>query len=531
MSDPLANPFVPRPSPALQGTHAYAVPRPPIPIDLRLDGNEGVLPSPDLVDALRAAGPAALRNYPDTKPLEAALAARHGVDPAQVIVTAGADEALDRLFRALTWPGRNVVLHWPSFVMIRHYARLSGAELRTVPWEAGAFPVREIQARVDEDTALVFCVSPNNPTGAAATKADVASLFGGPGEALVVLDHAYAEFADEDLTDFALRSPNALVLRTFSKARGLAGLRIGYALGPPEVIALMRAAGGPYSVSSASLVLAEAALRTPGPEEADYVRAVRSERVELESVLGALGASVLPSQANFVLGRFGDATWVRDALAGLGIGVRLFPGEESLAGRLRITCPGNAPDFERLRAAFAAALAPRALLFDLDGVLVDARPGGSRRALPDLQTLASLRGRLPLGVVTGMTRAEATEHLTVAGVEPLVSVLVTQEDAPSKPDPAPVRLALERLGTTTAWMVGDNPGDCRAARAAGVVPLGVLGPAFGDASDARRDEATRLLHESGAARVLTDLGELLPLLDAAGRRAEPFADAGSPHGD
>lgn len=533
MSTSAGGAFQPRPAPALRGLQAYKVPRPPIPIDLRLDGNEGLLPSPDLIDSLREAGPQALRLYPDAGPLEAALAERHGVAPEQVLVTAGADEALDRIFRAFTWPGREAVLPWPSFVMIPHYGRLAGATMRTVPWLQGELPTREVLQAVGEATSLVFCVSPNNPTGAVASRTALTSLFQGVStkspEALVVLDHAYAEFADEDLTDLALSFPNGLVLRTFSKARGLAGLRIGYALGPPEVIRLLRAAGGPYPVSAASLVLAWAALRASSPAESAYLKAVRDERERLPRLLQDLGAACLPSQGNFVLARFGAAEWVRDALAGLGIGVRLFPGEEALEQCLRITCPGAAEGFARLEHALRAALAPRALLFDLDGVLVDAT-GGRLEALGGLPLFASLRSRLPLGVVTGLSRGEATRLLTVSGLLPLVSVLVAREDAPPKPAAAPVALCLQRLGVQTAWMLGDQPTDVAAARAAGAIPLGVVPPALREPADEERRAAhARSLHEAGAARVLDGCEELGALLDGALRHAVPF-DASAPHG-
>ena len=165
---------------------------------------------------------------------------------------------------------------------------------------------------------------------------------------LILVDLAYIEFADEDLTSCVLSLPNALLVRSLSKAWGLAGLRVGWAAGPAEVIGWLRAAGHPYAVSGPSLRLAAARLRTGQGDVALFAGRIREERRLISRRLVALGASVLPSQANFVLARFEDAEAVRTGLAKRGIAVRIFPGKPDLEGRLRITLPGSEEDFERL---------------------------------------------------------------------------------------------------------------------------------------------------------------------------------------
>ncbi len=565
-----------RPNPLVDGLPAYDPRRPRGPIDLFLDGNEGPSPDPAVGAALAAADPALWRHYPAPRRLEAEIAARFGLPAAAVLVTAGADDALERALRVAASPGREVILTTPTFEMLARYARLAGADVVEVPWWQGAFPVEKVLARVSGRTAAVAVVSPNNPTGGVATAGDLEALAAAAPSALLLVDHAYVEFADEDLTSAALALPNALVFRTLSKAWGCAGLRVGWVMGDPRVVAWLRAVGQPYAVAAPSLIAGAAALAAdPGPRRR-FIAEVADERRRLATTLAELSAIPYPSQANFVLARFADAPWVRDALAGLGIAVRGFPADSVLGPCLRLTCPGDPAALARLEAALRAALAPEALLLDLDGVLADVsgsyreairataatfgvaltpadiaagkasgdaandwrltqrllaergvevpleevaarfetlyqgtedEPGlyTRERLLPSRDTLAALAVRLPLAVVTGRPRADAERFLSDAGVADLVTTVVAMEDAPGKPDPAPVRLGLERLGVSRAWMVGDTPDDVRAARAAGVVPLGVVAPGDGDGA---RDA----LLAAGAARVLSDLEQLLEVM-------------------
>jgi histidinol-phosphate aminotransferase len=243
--------------------------------------------------------------------------------------------------------------------MLERYAQLAGARILEVPWPEGPSPVDALLARVEADTGLIAIVSPNNPTGAIARLQDLARLEQGAGNALLLVDAAYGEFADEDLGPAAVAGGRALVVRTFSKAWGLAGLRVGHAVGPVDVIAALRAGGGPYPVSGPSLAIALAWLEAGEAVMRDLVARIRVEREALREGLARLGATALPSQANFVLARFQDADAVRGALAARGIAVRSFPGRPLLAGCLRITCPGEAAPFERLMAALEEILGGR----------------------------------------------------------------------------------------------------------------------------------------------------------------------------
>jgi histidinol-phosphate aminotransferase len=567
-----------QPVPALTGMTAYSTPKHPAPIDLHLDGNEGVLPPEALLQTLEGLGADELRRYPDALPLEEALARRFGVDPVRVVVTAGGDDALERAVRAVVGPGRNLVLPVPSFEMLGRFARLSGGDVVELPWPEGTpFPILGVLAAITPDTAAVAVVSPNNPTGGVATAEDILRIARAAPGVLVLADLAYVEFADEDPTPHLLDLPNVAVFRTMSKAWSLAGLRVGYAIATPEVAGWMRATGLPYPCSRPSLALAGARVASGEAAMRRFTNDVRNERNQLSANLAGLGATVFPSQANFILARFDDALFVRDGLAGQGIAVRAFPGNPRLEGRLRITCPGDAVAFARLQNALQITMNPQALLFDMDGVLADVsdsyrqaiidaaaafgvhlsaqevakakrEPGSNndwvvtRRLLaargvdatleevtvqfetayqgsdaaPGLwtreslavphATLERLAARLPLGIVTGRPRGDAERFLRHAGIDGLFSAVVCMGDAPAKPDPAPVQLAMQRLNVNRAWMIGDAPDDVRAARSAGVLPLGIVTP--GEDSG----ESTGALMIAGASRVVDSVAQLEGLL-------------------
>jgi histidinol-phosphate aminotransferase len=571
-------PARPQPAPWLAGVSEYAVARSDTPIDLWLDGNEGAEPPAALLETLRDGVPELWRRYPSARSLQEAWASRFGVASDRLLVTAGADEALDRTLRAFLAPGREIVLPVPTFEMLERYANAAGGRVVPVEWRGGPYPVDAVITAVTPRTAVVVVVTPNNPTGAVAAAAEIERLAAAAPHAVILVDLAYVEFADDDPTAAALELPNTVVTRTLSKAWGLAGLRLGCAIGPAELIRVVRAAGNPYTVSAPSMAVGLAWLAEGGGAVGRFVTRVREERARLRRLLEDAGAKALPSQANFVLARFQDATWVRDALASLGIAVRAFPGRPGLEDALRITCPGDEARFGRLAAAVEAALAPEAMLFDLDGVLADVsgslraaivataasygvavdpaevsrakaqgganndweltrrlisahgvgrplaevtarfedlyqgadgRPGLRRRerVLCERTWLDALARRLPLAIVTGRPRADAERLVREQGIGAAFRAIVAMEDAPLKPDPAPVRLALERLGVRRAWMVGDTPDDVRAARAAGVVPLAIVAPG---------EEATiagPALKGAGASRILSalaDLGDLLP---------------------
>jgi histidinol-phosphate aminotransferase len=355
------------PNPAFAALKAYATPRHGAPIDLWLNANEGRAPAPDAVLAALGGALAGLQRYPSAARLEAAIAARHGVQPNEVLVTAGADEAIDRAFRVFLGPERSLILPSPTFVMFPHYAALVGCNTHEIPWDGAAYPEADVLAAITPETGAIACVSPNNPTGAAIAPEVIARIAAHAPHAAVFVDLAYAEYAAVDPMASLLHLPNAVFFRTFSKAWGLAGARVGYAIARPEVIAWLRAAASPYSVATPSIVLALSALSAGEAALAAHVAGVREARAAIDAALTRHGARTIPSEGNFVFATFATAAfaaWFVDALAGLGIAVRGFAGHPRLGRSVRVTCPDNAADTRRVVHAIDAALAPRRRLVE-----------------------------------------------------------------------------------------------------------------------------------------------------------------------
>lgn len=494
----MSAPCAPVPSPTLADVRPYQVPRARAPVDLRLDGNEGAAPPEALLTALATLPASTLARYPDSTALIDELATRHDVTAAQVFLAAGADEVLDRVCRAVLCPGRELVVLTPGFEMTARYARLAGATVVEVPWPDDRFPLDEVRGALGARTTLVVLTSPNNPTGAVVPPAAVRDLVEAFPACLFVVDQAYGEFADDDAAATVTGRANVVLVRTLSKAWGLAGLRVGYAVGPAPLVEWLRAAGSPYPVSTLSLALALARLRTGRDEVRRFVARVRDERARLTATLSRLGATVVPSQANFVFARVpggaAGALWLRDALAGLGIAVRVFPDRAGCDGAVRITCPGAERELERLQHGLASALAPEALLFDLEST-----------GLVSCAQLARWRTRRPLGVVTALPTQQARAHLERLGVSACFDVVLGSDDAGGAS--TPVDAALARLGTRRAWMLAASAAGVAEARAARVVPLGVL-PVGAAADDPLED----LLFHHGAARVLASSAPLEELL-------------------
>lgn len=315
------------------------------PIDLDLSRNEG-RPALDDIDLdIRTMG-SLVGRYPDTSRLAGLIAARHEVEKERVLVTAGGDDAI---FRCMLWcRASKIVTTTPTFEMIPRYAEQAGALLAEIPWWDGGPPTDDM-AESEADVAVI--VSPNNPTGSMIEETDLLHL--ADRFRFVVLDAAYAEFADIDLTPAALRLSNVVVVRTFSKAFGLAGLRVGYLLGAPDLVREVGAFGSPYAVSALSAVVASDALQTGRGRVVRYARKVVDERARLVELLRKIGAAPLPSQGNFVLATDTDPETVVSSAASLGVGLRRFPGRPGLERCVRIGLPGVAEDFDRLVSVLA----------------------------------------------------------------------------------------------------------------------------------------------------------------------------------
>ncbi len=279
----------------------------------QLASNES--PFPPLPSVLAAIAGAAtdVNRYPDIDGLllRARLADLHGVDVDQIVLGCGSIEVCRQAVTIAADPDSEVVHAWPTFPEYATITALAGARARRVPLVEARHDVEAMAEAVTEQTRVVFVCNPNNPTGTALTRAELVTLVDAvPSWCLVVVDEAYADFADPREFGSALEllglHQNLLVLRTFSKAYGLAGLRVGYGVADVEVASLLLRARIPFGVSSIALAAAVASIDA-GPELAARVATVRTERDRMATQLTGLGWEIPSSQANFLWIAMGEA--------------------------------------------------------------------------------------------------------------------------------------------------------------------------------------------------------------------------------
>jgi histidinol-phosphate aminotransferase len=316
---------------------------------LRLDFNENTVGcSPRVLEVLRKLDPEVLAKYPEREPLEAALAEFLGVAPGQVLLTNGVDEAIHLLCETYLEPGDEVIVAVPTFSMYEIYAAATGA--RVLPIQSRddfAFPTAEVLSRMTDRTRLIAVANPNNPTGAVVSREDLLKIAASAPDAALLVDEAYFDFYGQSVLDAVSTTPNLFIARTFSKAYGLAGLRIGLLAGSAEQIKMVRRVNSPYSVNGVALACLPAALADRDYIN-HYVAEVRRGRERLEKELAALDVKYWPSQANFVLTRIGaeSGRFVR-AMRERGILVRDRSSDPGCQGCVRITL-GSAEQTERL---------------------------------------------------------------------------------------------------------------------------------------------------------------------------------------
>jgi histidinol-phosphate aminotransferase len=318
-----------------------------------LSANESPLgPSPRVIEILaREARRAHL--YPDggASALRHALAGRLDVTPEWLILGNGADELLGIIAWAAFEPGNEVVIPHPSFEPYRTVTILSGARAVPSPLADYAIDLADVARRVTGKTKAVMLCSPHNPCGTVIRRQKLAELFDRLGDdpPLVILDEAYRDFSDDPETAdgiaFLSDHPTLIVLRTFSKIAGLAGLRVGYAVARPSVIGKLNRVRAPYNVNRLAQAAALAALEDQEHWEKTR-QVIKQERAFLSGELSRRGFRVIPSQANFLLVEVRAAGAVREHLLKSGILVR--EGDAvGFPGHLRITV-GSRPQNQRL---------------------------------------------------------------------------------------------------------------------------------------------------------------------------------------
>jgi histidinol-phosphate aminotransferase len=311
---------------------------------LSLDLNESMAGcSPRVLARLHSLSAKDVSLYPEREVGERLVANFLGVTPEQVLLTNGMDEALSLLFTTYLNPDDELLFADPTFVMYPMLGEALGARLvRQQSGEDLALPVADLLARISAHTHVVAIANPNNPTGLAASPADLLKITESAPDAAVLIDEAYFEFQSEEFCGGTLlpalaSHPNLFVARTFSKAYGLAGLRLGVLVGDPEQIGYIRRLSEPFNVSSLALACVEEALADQAFVR-EHVAQVKQGREQLAQLFQEFGLRFWPSQTNFVLVRVGASTQVFvESMQRRGILVRDSSANPGCEGCVRIT--------------------------------------------------------------------------------------------------------------------------------------------------------------------------------------------------
>lgn len=337
---------------------SYAPPQFTGEIRLALNRNESVPAISDLAETLGGLDRDRVSRYPSLQRLQQAIGDWVKVDASRIVVTNGGDEGIDRVIRnSLSTERDTVVTHSPSFEMFDIYTNNAGGKMVKARWLDGGFPSDEFLKHIDEKTALAVVVSPNNPTGLVVPFDTLEKISVRCKEVgcKMLVDLAYIEFAESDPTMSLAELDNVILVRTFSKAWGLAGLRVGYLIAPNSAEAeRLRAVAGPFPVSGVSSDLALQSIEGAKDQMAANVSAIKGNRQRVADLVNDCGGVAAKSEGNFVFAKFDDAAEIWQRMAEQGVEVRKF-SDAMLAEYLRITVPVDISSLLQLVRAMTSA--------------------------------------------------------------------------------------------------------------------------------------------------------------------------------
>jgi len=326
------------------------------PIDLDLTDNTNLWGLPPTAErTMREIAVSAVTRYPTlyAAELKAELAKYVGVTSDMIVTGCGSDDILDSAMRAFGEPGDMVAGPEPSFAMIPIFARMNALEYEGLTELPSHQP--DIDALLATRAKVIYLCSPNNPTGAMMPRESLERVVN-EATGVVFIDEAYAEFAGESAADLAFKSDRVLVIRTMSKAFGLAGLRVGYAIGHPKLVMEVEKSRGPYKLNSMAEQMALAALRHDRGWVDEHVALAVQLRERLADALRAMGLAPMPSSANFLCVPVANCVAVGQALRARGVAVRPFPALPYVGDALRISV-GPWPLMQRVLDALAPSIA------------------------------------------------------------------------------------------------------------------------------------------------------------------------------
>ena len=274
---------------------------------LRLDFNENTVGcSPRVLEKLRQLDGETLARYPVREPAERIVSAAFDVSPDELLLTNGTDEAIHLICEIYLQSGDDALVVVPTFAMYEIYAAATGARVVSIPAAPDfSFPTADVLAAVTPKTRFIAVANPNNPTGTFASISDLVSIAKAAPDAALLVDEAYFEFSGDTIAPQWRELPNLFVSRTFSKAYGMAGLRIGVLMANADQMRVLRRASSPYNLNSVALACLPEAL-ADRDFISNYVDQTLAGRRALEAELEAWGVSFWPSRANFVLLYLGE---------------------------------------------------------------------------------------------------------------------------------------------------------------------------------------------------------------------------------
>ncbi|WP_224361006.1 pyridoxal phosphate-dependent aminotransferase [Hyalangium versicolor] len=327
--------MIPR-RPSYEGISLYSPPSVHCRVDLSDNTNLFGMP-PAAERVLREVSTSVVSRYPQTyaPELKKTLASYTGFDASWITTGCGSDDLIDCTLRAFLEPGERIAVPDPSFSMLAYFAKVNG--LQFVPVRLRPDFDIDVDGLLATGARLIYVCSPNNPTGTVVSRAGLERLVdAAPG--IVLVDEAYTEFARESVVDLVRSRPNVLVTRTLSKAFGLAGLRVGYAVGRPELVAEVEKARGPYKHTGVSERVAIAALTEGLSWVKERAEEIKESRKRLVEEFKALGFQPLPSEGNFLLVPLPGAPQVAARMRERDVNVRAFQGLTGVGDALRIAC-------------------------------------------------------------------------------------------------------------------------------------------------------------------------------------------------
>lgn len=336
---------------------------------LKLDSNESDFgPSPKVIEALREVVPSDVQYYPFYGELLQELADFHGVGIDNIILTAGADEAISSILGSFMEYGQSVLTVCPSFVMPKIYSKINGLNYLEIPYqEKWQFPAAEFINNIDK-ADLIYMTSPNSPTGEVIAREVIEEIVLKAGDKPVLIDETYANYAGVTNLDLLKGRDNIFITRSFSKDFALAGLRLGYVISAPKNIKELRKYLSPYNVSTLTVKAGLAAL-----DDIEYFQNIKIEMEESKQVLTEglekLGATVYPSKTNFIFVDFGTkADFIYHKLLSGNIKVKYYAQRPTLENCFRI----GVPTLENTLKVLEILRVKPTIAFDMDGVIVDA---------------------------------------------------------------------------------------------------------------------------------------------------------------